>query len=105
MASQSGRPSVRVHATGVRADLATVVPRGSPQDTAAAAALQNRELLYLGQNDGTAVLFDPQEKRAIYLQASDIVMRRSRPRPETVRPPHCQPFDIAFSWRVPGCGH
>lgn len=54
-----------------------MVPRGSPQDTPAAATLQNRELLYLRQNDGTAVLFDPQEKRAIYVQASDIVMRLS----------------------------
>jgi len=105
MASQSGRP----RCTGSRywrpRRLGDGGPARQPTGHGGAAALQNRELLYLGQNDGTAVLFDPQEKRAIYLQASDIVMRRSRPRPETVRPPHCQPFDIAFSWRVPGCGH
>jgi hypothetical protein len=60
----------------VRADAASVEPAGKPKDFPALQQFHDDEkLMYLGQSEGTVVLFDARTKTAIYLPASSIVLQ------------------------------
>src|SRR5215218_10370887 len=58
----------------IRADPATVEPAGKPGDSPAADRLRGRRLLYLGQADGTVVLYDAAAQRAVYVPASAMIL-------------------------------
>jgi hypothetical protein len=58
----------------IHADPATVEPTGKRGDSPAAERLRGRELLYLGQSDGTMVLYDAAARRAVYVPASSIIL-------------------------------
>jgi len=58
----------------IHADPATVEPAGKPDDSPAAERLQHHHLLYLGQTNGTVVLYDATAQRADYLPASAIIL-------------------------------
>jgi hypothetical protein len=58
----------------IHADSAKVEPAGKPGDSPAAERLQSRRLLYLGQADGTVVLYDAAAQRAVYVPGSSIVL-------------------------------
>jgi hypothetical protein len=58
----------------IHADPAIVEPAGKPGDAPAAERLQGRKLLYLGQSDGTVVLYDAAAQRTIYLPGSSIIL-------------------------------
>jgi hypothetical protein len=110
-AVQAGSPigPVRVYGftlLGIRADAATVLPKGKSGELPAVDTLLKRKLLYLGQTEGTAVFFDAAIQRAVYLPLDDIVMDLSRPEPSSARPPHCfyenPPWPLP-SRELPGC--
>jgi hypothetical protein len=59
----------------IRADPATVEPAGKPGEAPAAERLRGRRLLYLGQANGTVVLYDAVEQHAVYVPASSILLK------------------------------
>ncbi len=67
----------RLVVLAVHADPAAVEPIGKPDDAPAAARLQGRKLLYLGQADSTVVLYDPTAQEAVYLPAGSVILRVS----------------------------
>jgi hypothetical protein len=99
-AVQAGSPigPVRVYGftlLGIRADAATVLPKGKSGELPAVDAVGKRKHLYLGQTEGTAVFFDAAIQRAVYLPLDDIVMDLSRPEPSSARPRNGQILWIA----------
>jgi hypothetical protein len=70
----------------LRAEAATVIPKGKPEDFPAVHDLGKRtNLLYLGQADGTVVLFDPTARQALRLPTDAALLRLSRPAPVQAR--------------------
>jgi hypothetical protein len=65
-----GLPLIAIHA-----DPVWVEPVGKPGDSTAAERLRGRHLLYLGQSEGTVLLYDAFFQRAIYMPASSIVLQ------------------------------
>jgi hypothetical protein len=65
-----GLPLLAIHA-----DPATVEPAGKPEDAPAAERLRGQKVLYLGQANGTVVLYDPAAQQAVYLPASAIILK------------------------------
>jgi hypothetical protein len=74
----------------IHADLVTVEPAGKPSDSPAAQRLQGKKLLYLGQSDGTVLLYDATVQRTIYVPASSMVLQvvncRAEPPPDAACP-------------------
>jgi hypothetical protein len=84
-------PIPRLPLFAIHADPATVEPAGKPGDAPAAERLHGRELLYLGQADGTVVLYDPDPavQQAVYVSASSIILRVSNCDAEPTPDPVC----------------
>jgi hypothetical protein len=76
-----GLPFLAIHA-----DPVWVEPVGKPGDSTAAERLRGRQLLYLGQSEGTVLLYDASFQRAIYVPASSIVLQVANCRAEPPPP-------------------
>jgi hypothetical protein len=61
----------------IHADPASVEPAGNPGDAPAAERLRGRKLLYLGQSNGTVVLYDATVQQAVYVPASAVILHVS----------------------------
>jgi len=61
----------------VHADPATVEPAGKPEDTPGVERLRSHTILYLGQANGTVVLYDANAQQAIYVPANSIILHVS----------------------------
>lgn len=79
----------------IHADPATVEPAGKPEDAPGAKRLRGRKLLYLGQANGTVVLYDSDAGEAIHVAASSIVLHVTNCDVRPV-PPSCpRPLELA----------
>ncbi len=58
----------------VHAEPAVVEPAGKPGDFPAVERLRGQELLYLGQSNGTVVLYGAHRQEVVYVPASSIVL-------------------------------
>jgi hypothetical protein len=71
-----GQPIARDFAsTAFHAQNATINPVAKPGDMPHIDALNRRRLLYLGQSNSLLVLYDHESDEAIYVPASDVVLR------------------------------
>jgi len=87
----------------LRAEAATVIPKGKPGDSPAVRDLaKRRNLLYLGQADGTVVLFDPTAHQALRLPTDAALLRLSRPAPAQARSLLCAMTPPPKWWHGPG---
>jgi hypothetical protein len=58
----------------IRADPVTVESVGKRGDSPAVERLRDKKLLYLGQSNGTVLLYDATAQRAVYVPADSIVL-------------------------------
>jgi hypothetical protein len=87
----------------LRAEAATVIPKGKPGDFPAVRDLGKRtNLLYLGQADGTVVLFDPTARQALRIPTDAALLRLSRPAPVQARSLLCTLTPPPRWWHGPG---
>jgi hypothetical protein len=79
----------------VRASPAVVEPAAKAGDLPAVERLHGRSLLYLGQANGTVVLYDPSNdaEQVVYLPASSIVLRVSNCEADRSPDPACKRLD------------
>jgi hypothetical protein len=72
----------------IRADPASIEPADKPADSPSVQRLRGRTLLYLGQSDGTVVLYDARTNRAVYVPGSTIILHvancDAEPPPEVI---------------------
>jgi hypothetical protein len=74
----------------MHADPVTVQPAGKPDDAPALKLLQARNrLLYLGQSNGTVVIYDPDGQHAVFLPASAVIITVSNCRSKSVDDSRC----------------
>jgi hypothetical protein len=78
----------------IHADPAYVEPAGKAGDFPGFERLRQKNLLYLGQSNGTVVLYDPALQEAIYVPASSIVLHVINCREDPEDPP-CWPWPAA----------
>jgi hypothetical protein len=74
----------------IQADSAILQPTNKARTLPGIWDLHDRPVLYLGQTDGTAVLYDPDRGRVIYTPMSSVVMHVSNC-DGSAPPPGCQP--------------
>jgi hypothetical protein len=85
----------------LRAEAVTLMA-ARPGDSAVRHLTKRTDLLYLGQADGTVVLFDPAARQALHLPADTVLMRLSRPAPRQGRSPFCTFTPPPRWWHGPG---
>jgi hypothetical protein len=98
----------------LRADAAVIAPSGKPGASPVVDMLATKpHLLYLGQANGTTVLFDPGERQPVYVPTNTIVVRLRRPVARNGHSPLCvfaptrwwHPWPLARLERLrPQCG-
>jgi hypothetical protein len=74
----------------IHADPATVEPVGKPQEAPAAERLRNRKLLYLGQAEGTMVLYDSAVQQAVYVPVGSVILHLTNCRAKPPPDPSCE---------------
>jgi len=85
----------------LRAEEVTLIAAGS-SSSAVTRLAKRTDLLYLGQADGTVVLFDPRARQALHLPADAVLIRLSRPSPRQGRSPLCTVSPPPSWWHGPG---
>jgi hypothetical protein len=90
-----GSPFGRIPILIIRASPAVVEPAGKAGEFPAVERLRGRKLLYLGQANGTVVLYDPNNdaEQVIYLPASSTVLRVSNCDANRSPDPVCKQLD------------
>jgi hypothetical protein len=87
----AGAASLGVPDLPIRADPVFIAPAGKPNDSPEVISLSKRNnLLYLGQANGTAVLYDPDQQRSIHVPTSEVILKISNCRTEAASDMRCQ---------------